>query len=363
MPSSFKKLVYSTCRSIGQLDSGKQIAEVLENLKRENFELSQTSWQFASQFLGYLIVFKNIGRFSDFIPQELVRDLTKQESITLEAAHLFLAEISQTVRDNLNYALPGIGDFVDPYLDLSAFQKVFGEANSNYQIQSSSAHFKLEVFPSNIADKLKQDLLCHPQVVCIHKCIASLARVGFDVSKIPSSTWQNLTNVLLLELHQAETEFDQNKSLLKSSELLKMYKALHKDSIEYFISKISISLSILKMVLTIINQLVFQLYIYGARLICIDESVTYSCQEASVDDYGRIIVLACQPEFEGLTLKPFDVIYVNLEHQPCNLRDLFYVLNIGVQYDADYGMTQKLTLRLIDDNLNPFPQFESAFEA
>ncbi len=336
---SILQAAYRVCKSIRSLPVREEVKGLIHNLSfgslaegtqsRSYRELGFLGKNASIQFLGYLVVNQKGDVLEDLPYQTKIGSLSPDELSLLERTHRFILQIDKNCCDYLGAVLPNAVDAIDPYLQHDyKFQRVPDKGIS----------LNLESI-GNLCAAFEQ----HPSLRIIREHLTPRN----NIRQIPK---ERLSCVVLTIVSRIDSYglFDEPPDLQQLEITVK------KNSQRYHVGKILTALVALKTSLSILNQLLYQAFLYD-KLAVLNQENVFQIGKHSRSFLGESISVSSQLLNHEIFSNAGGMVLIKLPLNNHKIDGLYRIERNDVSVSADFGNSMKLGLRRIDNDLNCYP--------
>jgi len=334
---------YRVCKYIKSLPMREKVTRLIHNLhsaiptegtqNRSYGELGYLGGKASIQFLGYLIVNQKRDVLEDSPYPIRIGSLSPNELSLLEKTHRFILQIDKNCRDYLGTILPNAVDAINPYLQ------------HNYKFQHVSdkgIDLNLESI-GNLCASFRQ----HPSLRIIREHLTHTN----NIHQIPK---EHLSRVVLTIL----SRIDSYGLFNVPPDLQQLEITVKKNSQGYHVGKILTALVALKTSLSILNQLLYQAFLYD-KLVVLNQENVFQIEKHYRNFLGESISVSSQFLNHEIFSNTGGIVLIKLRSNNHKIDGLYRIERINVSLSADFGSSMKIGLRRIDNNLNCYPGLTS----
>jgi len=312
--SPFRDSIKSLLKSLNTV-SGNDI-----NTPKDRSQFGYLARQTNAQFLSYLLVDSNRSQIEQLMPVPIIN---AEEKRILENAHQQILNLNLACLEPLKVFANEYLDAANPYFGfLYPIQEKITENPflSPADIQAFSKVFAL-------SEPMQRVLKFQPQVI----------------NSYPANNAPTLMKVLREKIMQAGVD----KSPQDFHQIFLLQKRI--DSNQDAVLKFIYSLLCAKATLDIVNRFIFQVFI-SDQLVTVNENNIIRIITESHTLTGTGFIIDCQPD-EKLS-------FVNEGHlilkNDAGNKQYCLIEGMNISYSHKLGSVQRLFLRLVDKNLNPY---------
>jgi hypothetical protein len=338
---SIRRDAYNLCKSIWSSPIRSQVQVLLQNLNTASEEQMRTgnhrasfgaaSRQLRAQLMGYLVIDRDKERIAkDYPPLRWTQGLSDEERQLLIKIHKQFILLNSRCVSTLTQLVPECSSAIDPYFK-------FG-----YEISDEIE--EVQLYDEEIAQALFHSFQSHPAIAIALESNDKFKEATPETERPPIN-----------EIIQAVINLEQgllNSGPLHSPEKLWKLSITHQPGsanrvlLEYIYALVCVRAS-----LDILNELIYQA-LWTNKLPVLDKNSIIKVGNLTSTFSGMGFTLKYQPN-EKSGFGDLGLILVKTTIHDREF-DLCRAEKVNVQVSQDFGDTVDISLREIDENLNPY---------
>jgi hypothetical protein len=320
---SIRSDAYATCKSVWTSPFRDSLRSVIKKLQAsESGYLAQGQHV---QILGFLVVDQRKTNIEEKMQFLHIIPLEDEDRNLLSAAHRNIVQLNIRCIAPLATDLPQCVKAIDPY-----------------------GKFKYEPPQTLGGDILSEEVLAK-MAISFHEHPA--IKIAIQSAK---SSAVNMADEKYVEA--VSVFYD---TLIKAGaydaphDVVSIMVGQRKDSLQRIIARHITALTCIRASLSILDQLVYQA-ILSNKLPLLDQNNVSEIGQMSNNFVSNGFSLSYQPSEQLFRVNVHDVVLIKLETPGLPLGQLWHVEAIHSEFAQEFGSLNELTLREIDENLNPF---------
>lgn len=331
---SIKKEAYLLCKEIQKLSFREEIRNLINDLnkctdktigtEKDRSRFGSYAKRQMAQFMGYLIVDKKRGIIenSNMLKVPVISD---NERELLKKSNFLINYICKICVSRVIEFIPNLAEILDPYIRFSY---------PSYDIDIE------EIIDIKYLQPLKVAFNENILIKNIYNTPIELSR-KIDSKKYLGAVLGFTKKIYDCDVNESPREFDDLvfKNIVGSN--------------EYILSKLLFSIMCIREILLVIAQMIYQA-ILNEKLFVLDNNNVFNISEQNAHLIGNGITLLSQPRGNEIFCNPRDLILLKIELNNYKIDTLCLIQKIVLTIKKDFGETQEFSLRVLDDDLNPF---------
>ena len=320
---SIRSDAYAMCKNVWTSPSRDRLGSVIKKLQASEFGyLAQAQH---AQILGFLVVDQRRTDIEEKIQLLHIMPLEDEDRILLSAAHKSIVQLNNACIAPLATELPQCTKAVDPY------------RNFKYELPEVPDG---DLLSEEVLAKMASSFYEHPAMrVAIQSAQSSAVRMTEDKYVEAVSIFYDA----LVKAGASGAPGDITGRILGQS----------KDSPQRVIARHITALTCIKASLSVLDQLIYQA-ILSNKLPLLDQNNIIEVGQMSRNLVSNGLSLLYQPSEQLFRVNVYDVVLVKTEIPGLPLGQLWRVETIRSEFSQEFGSSNELTLREVDENLNPF---------
>lgn len=320
---SIRSDAYATCKSVWTSPSRNPLRSVIK--KPQASEFGYLAQGQRAQILGFLVIDQrktNIEKNMQFLH---ILPLEDEDRILLSAAHKTIVQLNTKCIAPLAIDLPQCVKAIDPY-----------------------GKFKYELPQTLGGDVLSEEVLAK-MAISFHEHPAikvAIQSAKSSAIKMADEKYAEAVSVFYNTLIKAGAYDAPN-------DIVSIMVGQSKDSPQRVIARQITALTCIRASLSILDQLIYQAILTN-RLPLLDQNNVTEIGQMSNNFVGNGLSLSYQPSEQLFRVNVHDVVLVKIETPGLPLGQLWHVEAIHSEFSQEFGSLNELTLREVDENLNPF---------
>ena len=320
---SIQSDAYAMCKSIWTSPSRDRLKSVIKKLQA--LEFGYIAQRQHAQILGFLVIDQRKTDIEKKMQPLHIIPLEDEDRILLSRAHKNIVQLNIRCIAPLATELPQCIEAIDPYRKLK------------YEAPEIPAG---DILSEEVLAKMASSFYEHPAI-----------KVAIQSAK-PSSITMTKDKYI-----EAVSIF--HDTLIKAgaydapNAVIEIMLSKSKDSLQRIIARHITALTCIKASLSILDQLVYQA-ILSNKLPLLDQNNIIEIGQMSNNLVSNGLSLLYQPYEQLGKVNVYDLVLVKIETPGLPLGQLWYVEAIHFEYSHEFGSSNELTLREVDENLNPF---------
>jgi len=321
---SIRSDAYDICKLIWDSPSREYLKSLL--LKLQASEAGYLARGQRAQILSFLIIDQRKPELEKKLHPLHIVPLKDEERILLSNAHRQIVQLNKECIASLSPKLPQCIKSIDPYVKFGYEQLPVG--------------VEYDILTEKTIEKMAASFSKHPAIeVVLH-------------SMLPDTT-------KMTEGKYAESVLTISETLFKAgvfdapSDFQRILFSQAKDSIQRIIARHITALTCIQASLSVLDQLVYQA-ILSNKLPLLDKNNIIEIGQMSKNLVGNGLSLLYQPGEQLVMSNICDIVLVKSEALGLPLGQLWKVEAVHHEYSQEFGSSEELTLREVDENLNPF---------
>jgi len=320
---SIRSDAYAMCKSVWTSPSRDQLKSVIKKL--QGSESGYLARRQHAQILGFLVIDQRKTDIEEKMQALHIVPLENEDRILLSGAHKNVVQLNTRCIAPLATELPECIEAVDPYRKFK------------YELPEMSDG---DILSEEALVKMASSFSGHPAIkVAIESAKSS-------VIKIPKGKYVEAVSIFYDALIKAGAYDAPN-------DVVSIMSGQSKDSPQRIIARHVSALACIKASLSVLDQLVYQA-ILSNKLPLLDQNNIIEIGQMSNNLVSNGLSLLYQPFEQPCMLNVYDVVLVKIETSGSPLGQLWRIEAIHFESSQEFGSSKELTLREVDENLNPF---------
>lgn len=331
---SVRSECFTVCKEIKGLRIREEVKKILESInlsheneigtKRDRSIFGHFARKQHCQFMGYLLVDHKRSEIEKKYPFS-IPELQHSELQSIRTAHALVRYINTTAVEDLIKRSPYFSKSLNPY-SLASYPDYTVNLDESININMLQG-----LITSIKESRVVSHLLSAPIEI---------------VNRIPNDKYHE---VVLEFINRIET-MGVN---ISPEDFSKRNRFLAKPTTQEMLLDVFCSLMSLRKMLYNVNQLIYQAF-YNEKLLFLTEENIINILNNTAHSVGKGLTVLSQPDIYSHTPELGEIIVIKIEHKDFQLNELCAVEAINSKFEFEDGHTDKLDLRVIDDDLNPY---------
>ena len=315
--------VYQLCKSVRASQPRDQVRSLIDSINKK--PLGYVARHLRAQILGYLVADRDRAQFAQAPWHECLDPLLADEKEVLEQIHRQFTQLNARCAEKLVSCLPQCREAIDPYGMFRYEMKRYAD--------------RLNIFSEEDVDLVVTNFWNHPSIEVAVACTQAISGLQHNayaqaVLKLrdkllnvgPLRTPQDLANIAVVD---------------------------NVDTPRRVLTRGLLALMCFRSSLSVLNQLVFQSLLHD-HLCVLDEDNIIKIRRDVQHFSGKGVSIVFQPDEICNALGIEELILVKGGSCAPPLELLGQVERVRSDSAFEFGMTEEVCLREIDENLNPF---------
>jgi len=320
---SIRADAYAMCKNVWTSPSRGRLKSVIKKLQASEFGYLARGQH--AQILSFLVIDQRKTDLEEKMQPLHVIPLEDEDRILLSKAHKNIVQLNIRCIAPLATELPQCIEAIDPY-----------------------RKFKYELPETPVGDILSEEVLAkmassfheHPAIKTAIQSVKSSA------IKMTEDKYVDAVSIFYNTLIKAGAYNAPN-------DIINIMFSQSKDSLQRTIVRHITALTCIKASLSVLDQLVYQA-ILSNKLQLLDQNNIIEIGQMSNNLVSNGLSLLYQPSEQLFMVNVSDIVLVKIETPGLPLGQLWQVEAVHSEYSEEFGSSEELTLREVDENLNPF---------
>lgn len=320
---SIRADAYAMCKSVWTSPSRDSLRSVIKKLQASEFGYLAQGQH--AQILGFLVIDQrktNIEKKMQFLH---IIPLEDQDRILLSAAHKSIVQLNIRCIAPLAIDLPQCVKAIDPY------------GKFRYELPQTLGG---DILSEEVLAKMAISFNEHPAIKVATQSAKSSA------IKMADEKYIEAVSVFYDTLIKAGAYDAPN-------DIFSIMVGQSRDSLQRIIVRHITALTCIRASLSILDQLIYQA-ILSNKLPLLDQNNVTEIGQMSNNFVSNGLSLSYQPSEQLFRVNVHDLVLVKIETPRLPLGQLWHVEAIHSEFSQEFGSLNELTLREVDENLNPF---------
>lgn len=321
---SIRSDAYSICKTVWNSPSRGRLKSLIGKLNASDFGYLARGQH--AQILGFLIIDKKQTDLEKVLHPLRIVPLESEELVLLSKAHKQIVQLNIKCIATLSADLPQCVRAVDPY--------------GRFEYEEPCGVPEGDILTAEAIEEMAASFHKHPAMKVALQSILPATR-NMTESKYVESMLK--FNEILIKAGVFKAPDDFTNIIFSQA----------KDSLQRTIARHIIALTCIRASLSTLDQLIYQA-ILNNKLPLLNENNIIEIGPVSNNLAGNGLSILYQPSAQLFIADICDLVLVKSEHLDMPLGQLWQVEGLHHEYSQEFGHTEELILREVDENLNPF---------
>ena len=320
---SIRSDAYAMCKNVWDSPSRGRLQSVIKKLQASEFGYLARGQH--AQMLSFLVIDQRKPELEKKIQPLHIIPLEDEDRILLSKTHKNIVQLNIRCIAPLATELPQCIKAIDPYRKFK------------YEITETPDG---DIISEEVLAKMASSFHEHPAIKAVIQSVKS------STIKMTEDKYIEAVSIFYETLIKAGA-YDAPNAVIE------IMLSKSKDSLQRIIARHITALTCIKASLSILDQLVYQA-ILSNKLPLLDQNNIIEIGQMSNNLVSNGLSLLYQPYEQLGKVNVYDLVLVKIETPGLPLGQLWYVEAIHFEYSHEFGSSNELTLREVDENLNPF---------
>ncbi len=320
---SIRSDAYAMCKNVWTSPSRDRLKSVIKKLQASEFGYLARGQH--AQILSFLIIDQRKTELEKKMQPLHIIPLEDEDRILLAKAHKNIVQLNMKCIAPLAAELPQCVKAVDPY-----------------------RKFKYEPSETPDGDILSEEVLVKmASSFYEHSAVKAVIQNGKSATiKMAEDKYVEAVSIFYETLIKAGVYNAPN-------DIIKIMFSQNENSLQRRIARHITALTCIQASLSVLDQLIYQA-ILSNKLPVLDKNNIIEIGQMSNNLVGNGLSLLYQPSEQLFMADIYDIVLVKSETFDLPLGQLWQVEAVHYEYSQEFGSNEELTLREVDENLNPF---------
>ena len=320
---SIRSDAYAMCKNVWDSPSRGRLQSVIKKLQASEFGYLARGQH--AQMLSFLVIDQRKPELEKKIQPLHIIPLEDEDRILLSKTHKNIVQLNIRCIAPLATELPQCIKAIDPYRKFK------------YEITETPDG---DIISEEVLAKMASSFHEHPAIKAVIQSVKS------SVNKMTEEKYIEAVSIFYGTLIKAGVYNAPN-------DIINIMLGQSKNSLQRTIARHITALTCIQASLSVLDQLVYQA-ILSNKLPLLDENNIIEIGQMSNNLVGNGLSVIYQPGKQLFMADICDIVLIKSENLYLPLGQLWQVEALHHEYSQEFGSNEELTLREVDENLNPF---------